>query len=672
VGNIRHAASAGDGTVETSNPSWGLLRVGRHVAILALDGVVAASAVHLAMELRFEGSVPQHYSAALTTAMVLAAGLRVLCNFTVRLHYWAFRNSGLQDALRVVLAGFLGSVAFVALSQFVVPGGLPRTVYALDFFLSTTFFGILRFGPGAVIHWRTRWLRRGAGAVRTLVVGVGSEAGALVRELSRSVRSTYDVVGFVSEDPSIAGYSMDGTKVIGAIRDMPGLIRRYAVKMVLLADPEVPASRIRELLDLCENSRARFKIIPASFTHRNHRISAAALHDLSPEDLLPRPSIAFDGPKIRSLVSGRRILVTGAGGSIGGEICDQLVRYGAQQLVMVDMNENELYLRQRRLEEGASSTEIWTEVADVREPSRLKRLGEQYRPDIVFHAAAHKHVPLMETAPEEAVKNNVFGTINVAQMAHGCGAERFVLISTDKAVNPTSVMGASKRVAEMAIRHIGRSSQTRMAAVRFGNVLGSSGSVVPLFKQQIERGGPVTVTHPDCRRFFMTIPEAVGLVLMAGLDGDGEVFVLDMGEQIRIVDLARNLITLSGHVPGEDISIVFTGLRPGEKLYEELLTEDEEETRAVSERIHVARSPAPPPDLEARLSHLRRLADDGDRSGIFAALSALVPTYRRTLRTAPPRATVPPPTETKLGATHRAPVTQIHEPIAVGALARRA
>jgi FlaA1/EpsC-like NDP-sugar epimerase len=459
------------------------------------------------------------------------------------------------------------------------------------------------------------------------------------------------------------GYRLDGTEVVGVVGDLPSLIRRQNVKTVLLADAGTPGARIRELLDLCSSCRASFKIVPASFSHQSGRVSTGMLHDLSPEDLLPRGAVAFDEAATRVLVQGRRVLVTGAGGSIGGEICRQLVLHGAQQVVMLDMNENELYLGGRRLAAMSSGTTIAMEVADVREPARLARLGARYRPQIVFHAAAHKHVPMMEDAPEEAVKNNVFGTLNVARMADECGAERFVLISTDKAVNPTSVMGVSKRIAEMAMRHLARSSRTRMTAVRFGNVLGSAGSVVPLFKEQIERGGPVTVTHPDCKRYFMTIPEAVGLVLMAGLGGHGDLCVLDMGEQIKIADLARNLITLSGNVPGQDIPIVYTGLRPGEKLYEELLTEEEEETRSVSNRIFVARSPEPPQDLEARLEELWRIADAGDADGLRKAFCVLVPTYQRALGTPPPR---PRPIDAGADARPAAQAAGLAQPSLVG------
>jgi FlaA1/EpsC-like NDP-sugar epimerase len=306
------------------------------------------------------------------------------------------------------------------------------------------------------------------------------------------------------------------------------------------------------------------------------------------------------------------------------------------------MNENELYLRARRLAEEQPQVDVRAEVADLREPARLARLGARYRPEYVFHAAAHKHVPLMEDAPEEAVKNNVFGTLHVARMADACGARRFVLISTDKAVNPSSVMGATKRIAELVVRDLARTSRMKVTAVRFGNVLGSAGSVVPLFKDQIARGGPVTVTHPQCTRYFMTIPEAVGLVLVAGLGDYGELCILDMGEPIKVDELARLMIALSGRVAGLDVQIVYTGLRPGEKLAEELLTEEEEQSHAVRDRIRIARSPAPPPDLQLRLAELRRHADAGDHEPLLRAMKALVPTYRPRPVEAPAAAAAPP------------------------------
>jgi FlaA1/EpsC-like NDP-sugar epimerase len=407
----------------------------------------------------------------------------------------------------------------------------------------------------------------------------------------------------------------------------------------MLAIPSLAGERVREILRLCSRHKTSFKIIPSSFSFLNRRVTAAMLQNLSPEDLLPRREVAFSQPEIRSIVHGRRILVTGGAGTIGSEIVRQVVALDAALVVLVDINENELYLGYRRLKAANPKADVRVEVADIRDEHRLHHLARQYSPQYVFHAAAHKHVPLMEDAPEEAIKNNVLGTLNVARMADRCGAERLVFISTDKAVRPTSVMGASKRIGELIVRDLARSSGTRMAAVRFGNVLGSAGSVVHIFKEQIERGGPVTVTDPRCTRYFMTVSEAVGLVLLAGLGGYGDVCVLDMGEAIRIEDLATSMITMAGRIPGTEIPIVYSGLRPGEKLTEETLTEDEERALVVRERIKVAKSPPPPADLAEQIDKLRRLAEAGSREEILATFRTIVPTFRPTpnLVAVPPR-----------------------------------
>jgi FlaA1/EpsC-like NDP-sugar epimerase len=489
----------------------------------------------------------------------------------------------------------------------------------------------LLVGARLALGWFARRRRtRRAGALRTIVVGAGAAADLLARDLLHSWADRYCVVGFVDDDPAKIGTGLQGKPVLGSLKELPELMEKHQVRMVLLAVPRLPAERIREILSMCGNSKASFKIIPTSFAYLDERLSAAMLHDLTPEDLLPRDSVAFDRAEIRGHVEGRRVMVTGAGGSIGGELCHQLAANGVWRLVMVDLNENELYVRARKLEEDHPGVYVHCEVANIRDASRLQRLALEYQPQYVFHAAAHKHVPLMESAPEEAVKNNVFGTLNVARMAHECGAERLVVVSTDAAVKPTSVMGATMRIAELVTRLVAHGSRTQMTAVRFGNVLGSAGSVVPIFQRQIERGGPVTVTHPDCTRFFMTVPEAVGLVLVAGLGGYGELCVLDMGEPIRIADLAANLITMAGHLPEVEIPIVFVGLRPGEKLYEDLLTEDGERTKQVRDRIKVAKGPPPPRDLEDRLRELKATADAGDREAVLREIEWLVPSYRRT------------------------------------------
>ncbi len=599
----------------------------RYAVMFAVDGLAAMTALRAAIWLRFDGEIPLRYEQLLPAATSALVAIRLSCNGFARLHRWSFRLAGLAEALRIAAACVAGSVLFVAATKLLeLP--LPRTVFALELFLSASAFGATRFLPRAAFRWAGIWSQSLAGAPRAVIVGAGHATELLARDLLRSPNPGYQLVGFVEEDGHMARCRIAGIPILGGIQHLPKIIRQHRVASVLLADPRTPAARVREIIALCATSRVRFKIVPASWADLEGRLSGARLDDISPEDLLPRAAVAFDESEVRRLVEGRRALVTGAGGSIGGELCRQLARNGVDQLVMVDMNENELYLRRLALAEDFPGLDLRAEVADVREAEPLRRLGLRYRPQDVFHAAAHKHVPLMEDAPAEAVKNNVFGTLNAVRMADACGAERFVLISTDKAVNPTSVMGATKRVAELVVRDLARRSRLRVTAVRFGNVLGSAGSVVPIFKRQIARGGPVTVTHPDCTRYFMTIPEACGLVLLAGLGGHGDLCVLDMGEPIRIADLAGSMITLSGHVPGEDVDIVYTGLRPGEKLCEEVLTEQEERSLVVRNRIRVTHSPAPPPDLHERMDELRRQADHGDAGGILASLRAIVPTYR--------------------------------------------
>jgi FlaA1/EpsC-like NDP-sugar epimerase len=602
--------------------AWTLQR--RQAALLLLDALAAGAAVALALWARFEGDIPLEQLAKLPRAVLLVASIRVACNAGAGLHLWSFRLAGLADAVRVVAAGVGGTACFALGAAWLVPGELPRSVYLLEFFLSTTATGALRFGPRAVLGWAAL-LQRRAGLDRAVIVGDGGSAELLARDLQRTRGDQFRVVGFVGASRRTVGAWLAGRRVLGTIADLPRLLTLHRVTTVFLAERCTDPAGVRRIVETCARSAVRLKVIPPSLD-AYERLSVQLLDAAAPSDVLGRDSVAFDEVATRGLVSGRRALVTGAGGSIGSELCRQLARYGARQLVMVDLNENELYLGARRLAERHPELDVRVEVGDVRDPQRLRQLGAQYHPQDVFHAAAHKHVPLMEVSPEEAVKNNVFGSLHTAAMAHACGAERFVLISTDKAVKPSSVMGATKRVAELVVRDLGRSSPTHMAAVRFGNVLGSAGSVVPLFKEQIARGGPVTVTHPDCTRYFMTIPEAVALTLLAGLGRYGDLCVLDMGEPVRIADLAQVMIALAGRTG--DIPVVFTGLRPGEKLSEELLTEEEEQSQVVRDRIRVTRSPPPPPDLARCLDELRRHAEEADREALVAVLRQLVPTFQ--------------------------------------------
>ncbi len=622
-----------DGSALTgTTPNLGLRRGVLRLMMLSQDALIPVASLYSAFFLRFEGGVPAEYVHTMGIAALILMTIRPIAAALLGLDRWSFRMCGLLEAVRLGIATALGSALFLVVMPMVAGSPVPRSVAALEFFFTTSLMAAYRFSPRLALGWvlERRRSRKTGGSRRTLIVGAGNAGDLLLRDLLRSMDHSYSVVGFVDDDPAKIGTWIGGKPVLGRIAELPALIGKHHISMVMLAIPSLAAERVREILRLCSRHKTSFKIIPASFSFLNHRITAAMLHDLSPEDLLPRGEVAFDQPEIRALVKGRRIIVTGAAGSIGSEITRQVVGLDAALVVLVDINENELYLGYRRLRDAHPSADIRVEVADIRDEKRLHRIGEEYSPNYVFHAAAHKHVPLMEAAPEEAIKNNVLGTLHVARMADACGAERLVFISTDKAVRPASVMGASKRIGELIIRDLARSSGTGMAAVRFGNVLGSAGSVVPLFKEQIERGGPVTVTDPRCTRYFMTVSEAVGLVLLAGLGGYGDVCVLDMGEAIRIEDLAASMITMAGRIPGAEIPIVFTGLRPGEKLNEEPLTEDEEKAHVVRNRIKVAKSPAPPADLSEQLEKLRRLADAADREEIIEVIREIVPTYRWT------------------------------------------
>jgi FlaA1/EpsC-like NDP-sugar epimerase len=598
----------------------------RFSALMALDALSTAFAYMLATVVRFEGMPPAEWVPDLRGALPVLVASRLVVLWLMKMHRWSFFLSGLEEAVRLGVATVGGTVLFIVAWYGIYGHGLPISIVLLELLLTSSLLAAIRYSPRFTASFLGE--RLDDGRQKAIIVGAGSAGDLLLRDIRRSPEKKIRVVGFVDDAPHKQGSTLGGRSVLGTIDDLPSVIKKHDVSLVMLAIMALPAERLRRILVLCAGSKARFKIIPASFTQMDDKLSAAMLHDLSPEDLLPRVQVDFDQQEIRAKVNGRRIMITGGAGSIGSEIARQVAAHQCAKLILVDMNENGLYMNARALQAEYPELIVRAEVADVREPDRILRLGRRYRPEIVFHAAAHKHVPLMEDAPEEAVKNNVFGSLNVARMADAVGAERFVLISTDKAVRPSSVMGASKRIAEMVVRDLGHRSKTRMTAVRFGNVLGSAGSVIPIFKQQIERGGPVTVTHPECTRYFMTIPEAVGLVLVSGLNDYGELCILEMGKPVRIADLAHHLITMAGFVPNLEIPIVFTGLRPGEKLHEELMTDEEEKTQKARNQILIAESPPTLPDLPQRLVELHKLADAGEPVALLRAMRELVPTFR--------------------------------------------
>lgn len=464
---------------------------------------------------------------------------------------------------------------------------------------------------------------------RVMIVGAGSAGTMIINEMMARRELKYNPIVLIDDDKSKLGKRISGVKIEGNRYDIPYIAGEQEIDLILIAIPSLDAKNKAEIIDICKETNCKLQIVPGMYEIISGKATVSKIKDVDLEDLLGRDPIKLDNKGIADYIEGRTILITGAGGSIGSELCRQIAVYNPKRLVLFDIYENNVYDIQNELKEDYPDLEMSVLIGSIRDRARLHEVFTKYKIDVVFHAAAHKHVPLMEDSPKEAIKNNVFGTLNLAREASDAGVSRFVMISTDKAVNPTNIMGASKRLCEMIIQAMNKQSKTEFVAVRFGNVLGSNGSVIPLFKKQIAHGGPVTVTHKKIIRYFMLIPEAAQLVLQAGAFAKGgEIFVLDMGKPVKIYDLACDLIRLSGLEPGKDIKIVFTGLRPGEKLYEELLMSEEGLEDTVHEKIHVGQPTFESMDtLEEKLEQLRKLLQVNDIAEIKNQMQKIVPTY---------------------------------------------
>jgi FlaA1/EpsC-like NDP-sugar epimerase len=509
--------------------------------------------------------------------------------------------------------------------------GFPRSVYLLDFISTVALLGAARVGARLLREFlANRGLERDTSPLkRLLIVGAGDTGEMLLREIDKNRNLTYQAVALLDDDGRKHGLRIHGVPVLGPVSDARGVCERLRVDEIIIAAPSATRQELRAILEKIQATGIKPKILPAVESVLHGKVSLGEVREVAIEDLLGRKEVQLDGHAIAAYVRGKTVLVTGAGGSIGSEICRQVCRFEPKRLILLEQAENPLFFIEGELRRECKGVELVPVVADVCDEVRVDQVFAQHRPDVVLHAAAHKHVPLMEANPGEAVRNNVLGTRNVARSADKHKAAGFVMISTDKAINPTSVMGTTKRLAELYVQAMEAHSATQFISVRFGNVLGSNGSVVPIFREQIRKGGPVTVTHPEMTRYFMTIPEATQLVLQAASTGEsGQVFVLDMGEPVRIVDLARDMIRLSGFTPGEDIEIVFSGMRPGEKLFEELSLGSEGISKTKHEKIFigdVARLPLEV--LEREVPRLRGLVEAGEPTAIKAQLKALVPEY---------------------------------------------
>ncbi|BCV20678.1 polysaccharide biosynthesis protein [Moorella sp. Hama-1] len=569
-------------------------RITRTLALITVDAVAVNAALFLALWLRFDGVIkPAYINDALRIAP-FATCIYIASFYFFRLYNRLWQYASINELLAIVTATLAGSMAGVSLAYFRMAAGtfpLPRSIFVLWTILIIALVGLSRLSWRLFREYRFPVARNGGRAV--LIVGAG-DAGAMVAREFRSRSNDYGSeahpVGFVDDDPHKQGRTLYGLPVLGTRDDIPRLVEELSVEEIVIAMPSVRGRVIREIVEICHGTGAALRILPGIYDLLDGTVKVDPIREVRIEDILGREPVRVDLAAMAGYLAGETVLVTGAGGSIGSELCRQVAGFGPALLILLGHGENSIYEIHQELSRNFPDIKLVQAVVDVKDEAAVDQLFRKYKPAVVFHAAAHKHVPLMEMNPAEAIKNNVLGTRVVARAADKHRSKVFVLISTDKAVNPTSIMGASKRVAEMVVQEMARRSKTRFAAVRFGNVLGSRGSVVPLFQRQIAAGGPVTVTHPEMTRYFMTIPEAVQLVIQAGaLVRGGEIFVLDMGEPVKIVDLARSMIILSGYEPERDIEIVFTGIRPGEKLYEEILTAGEGVNATSHERIFIAR-----------------------------------------------------------------------------------
>ncbi len=612
------------------------------VVLLLMDALLVAVALGLAYLVRRDFHIEPEYRIQYLCLLPFVLIVRILLFYLFRLYRGMLRYASINELIAIVASATIGTLIFIfvnlLLETFPRLGPLPLHssgehilripwgVVAMEWVLVMLLIGGERFSRRILL---TLGQRLPSDARRVLIVGATDTGEVVARELIKYPVRGYRPVCFVDDDPVRKGQRIHNLPVVGNLKEIPDAIERYRIDDVILAIPGLSPKRLRELIAECKKTPVKFRIAPRMHDLIEGRIEVSQIRTVEIEDLLGREPVRLLLPEDKNYIRSETILVTGAGGSIGSELCRQLVAYKPRRILLLGKGENSIYEVASELNYDFKKDHVIPIIADVADEERLRQVFERHHPTICFHAAAHKHVPLMELFPQEAVKNNVIGTLNVARLSDKFGLKIFVLISTDKAVRPTNVMGATKRLAEFIIFALGKRSKTAFLAVRFGNVLGSRGSVVPLFKKQIERGGPVTVTHPDVMRYFMTIPEAVSLVLQTGaMRRKGQLFLLDMGEPVKIIDLARNLVMLSGFEPGKDIEIVYTGLRPGEKLSEELLTEGEGIRKTELGKVFVTKAETRDWDsLMKSVEALRESAENGDITRIRHLLKKLIPDY---------------------------------------------
>ena len=602
--------------------------------IMTMDVVATMASFFLGLWFRYDFSF-QEIRAEHLQGFLSAIGpwcaITVVVFLCFRLYssIWAFVST--SEVFRIIGAYLVLAVIGVNLFRF--DGFLmPRSSMVMGYLISFVMTIAIRFSYRLFLTAQRRisHMTHASGLKNVMLIGAGDAGRALAMEFSNSNYVKDHLSCVIDDNPVKKNKRLCGVPIVGNRYDIPDMVKQYRISKIIFAIPSCPAKVRKEILDICTTTGCEVQMLPGIYQMVNGDVSVSKLRSVDPQDLLGRDPIRVNLEEIFDYIHGKTVLVTGGGGSIGSELCRQIASAGPEQLIIFDIYENNAYDIQQELKRNYPELDLRVLIGSVRNTSRVDYVVGNYKPDLIFHAAAHKHVPLMEDSPNEAIKNNVFGTYKMAQAAAKYGVKRFVLISTDKAVNPTNIMGASKRLCEMVVQMMNRKSKTEFVAVRFGNVLGSNGSVIPLFKKQIEAGGPVTVTHPDIIRYFMTIPEAVSLVLQAGYYArGGEIFILDMGEPVKIDTMARNMIRLSGYEPDVDIKVVYTGLRPGEKLYEELLMKEEGLQETANKLIHIGKPIEM--DDEKFCRQMARLDQDckEESEDIKDIVAEIVPTYRK-------------------------------------------
>lgn len=571
--------------------------------------------------------IPQEYIVSIRTFMAFNIVITILIFWFMKLYRSVWSFAGMHEFMLIFVACMF-STAFQALGMELLRLDVPRSYYLFDFFFLVMTTTTTRFSYRILYTIKQMMKNTRHQVENTMVIGAGEAGSMIIHELKFSKYLNRKVCCVIDDNPSKRRKYIQGIPIVGDRNTIIENAEKYKIDEIILAIPSANAKTTREILRICNQTDCKLKVLPGMYQFITEEVSVSKLREVSIEDLLGRDTIKIDLESLVGYLQNKTVLVTGGGGSIGSELCRQVAKCNPKCLIIFDIYENNAYDIQQELKKKYPQLHVETLIGSVRNTKRIESVMELYRPDVVYHAAAHKHVPLMEDSPNEAIKNNVFGTYKTARAADKYGVKKFVLISTDKAVNPTNIMGASKRMCEMVVQTFSKFSKTEFVAVRFGNVLGSNGSVIPLFKKQMEEGGPVTVTHPDIIRYFMTIPEAVSLVMQAGAYAKGgEIFVLDMGEPVKIADLAKNLIRLSGYTLGVDMEIQYTGLRPGEKLYEELLTKEEGLQKTENELIFIGK----PLEFDEKqfLSDLHRLEEAvmEERFDVKEIVSHIVPTY---------------------------------------------